>query len=453
MQVIVLNRIRTKLFLLILFMSIGGLGVTALMVNYQVDFHFNEYVQDEQARELQGMKELLESNYQNNLDWSGSQEILKNYIHGRKVIIFLQEVDSGNVIFSNVDSPGYGRRRSTELERMKRISIYNQEGESAAFLYWELQGQNRFQGEHSNIFLDKVNHSIITVAVLMIILTIIVSLLLSRYFTRPLLKMNKLASAVEGGNYEKRLQIRGNDEISHLGNSLNIMTARLQYLEKVRKESTDDLAHELRTPLTIISGYITAMKDEVLPVDDTTLREMEDEINRLIRLVNRLNELAESEEKILNFKPQKVDFKELLQQTVSFYKKEASQRKLQLNTKIIGDKFVFRGDRDGLKSIIVNLLSNAIKFTPEGGKIDIELKREENKLFFKLKNEGVEIPEKDLPYIFSRFYRGDKSRLEESGGTGLGLTITHKLVRAHQGKITVESKNGVTVFTVVLPIN
>ena len=453
LQVINLSKIGTKLFIIILLMSIGGLLAAALIINYQIDAYFSEYVYQEQVQELQGIKELIENNYQQDDNWTNIQNLLENYIHGRKVIIKLIETNNNEVIFSNLDRRGYGRRQNNfNLEDSNKIPIENEEGIVIANLYWNLPGQNRFDGEQSSLFMKNVNNSIFWIAVSIVILTVIVSFFFSRYFTRPLLKMNKLTSAVAEGNYNHKINVRGNDEISELGQSLNKMTSRLNYLEKTRDESTGDLAHELRTPLSIISNYLTAIKDGVLPGDENTFEEIEEEIKRLLRLVNRLEDLAETEKKILNLNKKIINFKSLLKKVTSLYRKEAEQNQINLNLSFKGDNFKTYGDKDALKTIIVNLLVNAIKYTPENGHIDLRLENKSNSLIFKVKNNGKEIPEKDLPYIFSRFYRTDKSRSKNTGGVGLGLTITRKLVKAHQGKISAKSNNGVTVFTVNLKI-
>ena len=453
LQVIKMSKIGTKLFIIILLMSVGGLIAAAFLINSRIDLHFEEYIYLEQEQELQGIKELIENNYQKDNNWENIDELLDNYIHGRRVIIELVETKNNNTIFSNLDSPGYGRRHGEyDRETAESLTIKDNREETAAYLYWALPGQNRFEIEHSSIFLENVNQTVFWIASIMVILTIIVSFLFSRSFTRPLLKMNKLASAITRGNYKQEINIRGNDEISELGKSLNKMSSRLHYLEKIRKESTEDLAHELRTPLSIISSYITGLKDGVLPPDNTTLKEMEEELKRLIRLVNRLEDLAESEQKIINLNPEKINLKSLLEKIISFYRKKADQKNIKIEKKYHGKNFTMMGDKDALKTIIVNLLTNAIKYTTRQGEIIINLSENKETLILKIKNTGVNIPEKDLPYIFTRFYRTDKSRSTKTGGIGLGLTITRKLVRAHKGKISAANKENYTVFTVSLPI-
>ena len=458
-----MSKIATKLFLLVFLLSVGGLVIAALFINYQIDHHFDQYVLQEQAEELRGIKELIEKNYHQDNNWENTQNLLNNYIHGRRVLVELIEADTGKVIFSNHEQRGSGRRHTTfEGDTAGSLTIeditreQNNE-QSLAYLSWKLPARNRFESDHSSVFLKNVNRTIFWVAALLIVLSIIISWLFSRYFTKPLLKMNRLTAAVKQGDYQQKVDIKGDDELSQLGNSLNEMVKRLKHLEKTREESTANLAHELRTPLAIISNYVTGLKDGILNPDNTTLKEIEEEISRLKRLVDRLEDLTASGQKLIELQPETFNLKTLINNVVALYKKQAREKEITINTRFttpddISD-FQFHGDRDAIKSIIINLLTNALKYTPTMGEISLIVNNTEEAVIFKIKDNGIGIPKQDLPYIFSRFYRTDKSRSTDTGGVGLGLTITRQLVRAHNGKIEVDSKPGQTVFTVVLPHN
>lgn len=449
-----MTKIGTKLFIVILVLAVGGLTAAGLLINFQVGSYFREHVFREQQQELYGIKELIEQNIYRDQSWASVVEILENYIHGRRVLLELVDFDSGELIFSNLERRGQSHRQHNfRLQQPEKIVIEDGSGEPAAHLHWELQGQNRFENTDSSYFMANVNSTIIKVAFFVIILTIIVSFFLSRYFTEPLVKMNNLAAGVAEGQYDQKINLNRNDELGELAEVLNKMSSRLDYLEKTREESTSDLAHELRTPLTIISNYLCAMEDGVLPLEKETLIEMKEEINRLLKLVDRLEELAETEEKILNLNKQSVDLQKITQNIISFYKQEAKQKNIELKFLCIGDLFTIKGDQNGLKTIIVNLLSNAVKYTPSEGHITLQLQEKKEKIILEVINSGPGIDKQDLPFIFSRFYRTDKSRSQKSGGAGLGLTITRKLVQAHGGEISAESKPGLTKFSIHFPLN
>ena len=442
-----MSKIGFKLFLVILIMSTAGLIITAFVVNYRIEHHFQQYVYRQREQEVKELVNVLEQNYQGN--WQVDSNLLNRYVSGNRLIIFLFNKE-GDLLYTNYDTPGSGRRQNDfALEEANEQILYDNNQE-IGYLYWQLPGRQRMDEiTPGNHFIGNVNRAVFLVTAVMVILAILVGFFLSRYLTSPLLKMNKMTAAIAGGNYDVRVKIRGDDELNQLANSLNRMTVRLKYLEKAKEESAGDLVHELRTPLSIIANYLTAIKDGVFRADSAIIGEMTGELSRMEKLVSRLEELSETEQKLIYMDKQDIDLKKILKQAVTNFKKEAATKEVKLRLNIKGDNFVMFGDEDGLKTVFNNLIANAVKYSLQGGKVTVSLLKDKQQLVVRVKDEGIGIPQKDLPYIFERFYRTDKSRSTKTGGTGLGLTIVRKLIKAHDGEIRVSSDSKGTVFTVV----
>ncbi|MEJ6951824.1 sensor histidine kinase [Natronospora cellulosivora (SeqCode)] len=482
-----MSRIGMKIFLVVLLMSIAGLLITVFFINYGVGVYFSQYLREELDIRIDQLADRLEENVQDN-QIERIPMLIDEFARNQRMVLYMETID-GEVLFSNIDHRGYGRRQDQMMhisdlqpgvKGIDMLTIKDEDGNDFAYLFWELAGQHRHATEQSSLFLSNVNRTLLIVTLFMVLLASFISLFLSRYITLPLIKMNNLATKVAEGDYKQKVEIRKGDEFAELGDSLNKMTARLDYLNRLREESVGDLAHELRTPLAIVSNYLMAIRDGVLKNDESTFQEMELELARLQRLVNRLEDLAEIDKKILNLDKEKIDLKELLDSLVCFYSQEAERKNIDFSTCFIEKDVFIEGDYDSLKTIFMNLLSNAFKYTSSDGKVSLELYLQNNKklcnsdrigirencildldnieddgdkVIVKIIDTGIGISKNELPYIFSRFYRTDKSRSSQTGGTGLGLTIVKKLLKAHGGKIYVDSKEtvneGSTVFTLV----
>ncbi|MBE6781486.1 MAG: HAMP domain-containing histidine kinase [Ruminococcaceae bacterium] len=273
---------------------------------------------------------------------------------------------------------------------------------------------------------------------------------------RPLKYMSLAAKSVAQGDFSKRVPVMSNDEIGELSVLFNKMTDSLSRSESTSKNFVANVSHELKTPMTTISGFIDGIIDGT--IDDSKkdyyLRIISQEVKRLSRLVQSMISLSklESGENPINYDTFR------LSDTVIAVAMSMEQSINDKNIDICGlDRLTeteITGDCDLIYQVIYNLTDNAVKFTQEYGKIDFSLHRIEDKLEFKIKNTGDGIPQKDLPHIFERFYKTDKSRSSNKESLGLGLYICKTIVEIHEGKINVISKQGeFTEFTVVLPIN
>ncbi len=446
----VMSKIGLKLFCIILIMSTGSLLFTAVLLNSRVRHHFEEYIYEETFQEVTSLISVIEEAYQQEGNWRSAEDFFRRYFTDGQLLFYFQTEDGQT--YSNINIMGQGRRMERfSIESAEHYQLHNQQGEVVADFYWHFPIQQRGATRRGVEFLENINNTVFLVGAIMALLSIIISFILSRYLTGPLVKMNKVTSAVAGGNYNLQVKLRGNDELTELGESLNRMVRRLKYLEKVREESTDDLVHELRTPLSIISSYLAALEDGVFELDVVLINEMQEELQRLEKLIGGLEQLVDVEKNVFALNNTELDLEKIIEQVIHNFNEKAREKGIKLSFKTDQKNYTVRGDPSGVKIIFNNLVSNSIKYSEEDSEVVISLTKKADSCIVQVIDHGIGIPQKDIPFIFERFYRTDKSRSTSTGGSGLGLAITRNLVRLHQGEITVSSEEHRTVFKVIIP--
>jgi signal transduction histidine kinase len=301
-------------------------------------------------------------------------------------------------------------------------------------------------------FLDRVRQSLFLAGVLAIGLALLLGLLISWRLTAPLRQLTHAAGAIAAGDLSQRVPAKGGDELGELGQAFNEMAASLEDGEALRRNMMADVAHELRTPLTVIQGNLQAILDGVYPLDEAQVASLFDETRLLTRLVDDLRELALAEAGQLRLEHEMIDMASLAQGAVGNFSPGAEAAGLKLESAISGESLEVTGDADRLGQVLRNLISNALRHTPAGGRVTVTVRRSGERVLLEVADTGTGISPEDLPHVFDRFYRGDKSRSRRGGGAGLGLAIARQLVIAHGGEIDAESTLGAgTTFRVSLP--
>jgi signal transduction histidine kinase len=329
-----------------------------------------------------------------------------------------------------------------------------------------------FYSETETRFLTSINRLLLMAGIILTLFSVVVSIVLSRAIARPILKAGEAARQIakvhSGEMKTEQLVIRIDDryktrELADLSRSINDLAAELEEGERRQKQLSSDIAHELRTPLTCLQGNIEAMIDGVYKPDKEHLESCHEEIIRLTNLVQDLNTLTSLEWESLILNKVEFDLAKLLQVTAEQWKPAAREKRIDLLMNLRESPII--ADYDRLKQVFINLLSNAIKYTDSGSvTITIEdgvsgstgssanSKTEGDHYTVTIADTGIGIPKNDLPHIFERFYRSDKSRSRSTGGAGIGLTIAAAIVRAHGGKIIAENqkKGSGSIFRVWL---
>lgn len=298
-----------------------------------------------------------------------------------------------------------------------------------------------------------INRSLLLGGSLAIVIALILTLVLSRRMTSPIGVLAKAARRLGRGDLSQRVQLQGEGEVAALAQAFNFMAADLEHAEQLRRNLVADVAHELRTPLSNIQGYLEAIRDEVIKPNAATIRSLNEEAALLSRLVNELQELSLAEAGELKLVYQEEDITKLVKQAVTPWQPQLAAKEISLSLDLSDNLPLVNIDWQRVNQVLHNLLENAVAYTHKGGTISVAAMTQGDWVEVSVSDTGEGIPAEDLPHIFERFYRVDKSRARATGGSGLGLTIAKRLVEAHGGKITVQSKLGKgSRFSFTLPI-
>ncbi len=292
-------------------------------------------------------------------------------------------------------------------------------------------------------YLERTNQALTLAALAAAALALVVGFLLARSLTRPLHALTEATEKMAGGELDQQVSITSHDEIGELAESFNRMSRQVARANRLRKQMTADIAHDLRTPLTVIAGYVESMRDGDLAPTPERLDTMYTEIERLQTLVQDLRLLAitDAGELRLNLAP--LDPRALLERIARSFQFSARQKDIDLRLEADPDLPEINADEARLDRVLSNLVGNAIRHTPAGGVITIVATRKEGNFIVSVEDTGEGIPPADLPFIFDRFYRVDRSRTDAEGASsGLGLAIARALVEAHGGSLSAESEIG-----------
>jgi two-component system, OmpR family, sensor histidine kinase BaeS len=275
---------------------------------------------------------------------------------------------------------------------------------------------------------------------------------LVRRLVRPIERMMVLAEGIAQGNYSCRVETRGPDEIVRLSDALNRMAEGLQRVEALRRDLVANVAHELRTPLSTLQGYLEALRDGIAPPTSETLASLHEEVLRLVRLVDALHQLSQFDARVSRLRLTEVDLPELARRLLTAYGSECAHRKMAVG--VVSDVGIPRvqADADLVSQALRNLLDNALRYGEEGTQIAVAISRRDGAVRVTVQNTGEGISAEDLPYIFERFYRGEKSRSRDTGGAGIGLALIREIARAHGGGAGAESAGGLTTVWFTLSL-
>ncbi len=293
------------------------------------------------------------------------------------------------------------------------------------------------------------------VPLLLPILAILIGARVFRNMSNPFANIMAAADTLADGDLSVRVSEHGPSEMQRMARAFNRMAEELERAENQRRNLTADVAHELRTPLHIIQGNLEGVIDGVYPPTPEHFEAMLDETRLLARLVDDLQTLSLAEAGQLPLHLGAVDLVELLQDVCTSFSGQAEQAGVALTMEVAGDedKLKILGDGDRLDQVFSNLVGNALRFTSSGGRVILNAAATPEGARVSVRDSGAGIPPEDIPYIFERFWKGDRARSRgKGGGSGLGLAITQQLVQAHGGQICVESElNQGSVFSVFLP--
>jgi len=272
--------------------------------------------------------------------------------------------------------------------------------------------------------------------------SLVLSLVLSRGISRPLAQLTAATRALTAGDLDVRVPERAPGEVGELATAFNTMAAEMARTDQLRRNLTADVAHELRTPLSVIRGKLEGVLDGVYPATAEHLAPVLEETRLLTRLVEDLQLLALADAGQLPLEKRPADVTDLLRDAQVNFGPQAEDRGIALEVQVPADLPAVSIDPRRVAQVLGNLVTNALRHTPEGGQVTLAAQAGEGAVVVSVSDTGAGIPAEELPYIFERFWRGEKSRSRAGGGSGLGLAIARQLVELHGGAIHVESAPG-----------
>ena len=290
----------------------------------------------------------------------------------------------------------------------------------------------------SNI-VNQVVKSIAIIGILSIMTSIAIIWIISRRTLNPITNIVNTSKYLSKGDFTKRIDQSVSGELSEIVTAFNYMASELQKLDEQRKIMIADIAHELRTPMTNLKGYIEGWSDGIIKPDNETLKILDYQVNTLSKIIDDLSTLSLAESGMLSLSISEFGLNNKISEIINNFRLRSESQNINIINNITPD-ITINYDPQRFTQIVTNILNNSILATDDGGIISFSTSTNNNNLLLKISDNGTGIPKDELPYIFDRFYRTDKSRNRQSGGSGLGLSIVKYLIESHNGTIKINSE-------------
>ncbi|MCH6266652.1 MULTISPECIES: sensor histidine kinase [Neobacillus] len=453
-----MHSISRRLSLFFIACTIASILLVTLTVNLTVTNKFNQYMMDIQNKRYERIIAYFEDAYKKDgrLTENTGIELMHEAYMGNYCITLRDQHEQTiwgmdpkeiknqlNMGTMPVQQKGVYTTKTFKLNEEDKVVGYVDIGQYSSVLLTE-EDQN---------FKSSINKSIIASGLLTLLIITGLGLYFSKQFSSPIKEVAKLSVDLSKGNFNSKSVVKSNiHELEDLRKSVNILAGKLQFQDMLRQRLISDISHEIRTPLNVLQNNLEAMIDGVYPVTQEKLHYLNEEVIRFGRLINNLNVLKEFESESTKLSYEIIELDQLLLELCRDFHAPSEKKKLKIDLAIQPDKkFSITGDKDKIKQVFVNLLANAIKFTTAGGRILVQLYEKNDDIIVEVVDTGIGINKEDLPFIFERLYRGDKSR-QEIEGNGIGLTIVKNILQLHDASIEAESEEGIgSKFTICFP--
>lgn len=418
--------LRARLAVALVAVALLAVGLAAVIVSFGIAPRVDQAARSRLTRSATHAADLAATVYQDSGGWTGTARTELTHLAGLEGLRMELTLPSGVVALG--PAPFGTTASAAVLVGGRQIGMATVSSPSGALLTPEEQA---LEGSLDQLHLIAAGAAALA--------ALVVGLLLAGALSRPLRRIRATAERLERGELDARVTPGGEPEAAALGRALNRLAETLEREEELRKASVADLAHELRTPVNGLLSRIEAAQDEMLPLGDN-LSAMHDEAERLTRLVDDLARLADAERPGLLLEKQPVDLAAVASGIAHSFAPRFADAGIAFTT--TAESVWVTGDPVRLEQIVTNLLTNARDYTEPGGEVQLGVRRDDETAVLEVSDTGVGIAAEDLRHLFTRFWRGDRSRSRAKGGAGLGLAIVRELVRAHDGRIEVDSKPG-----------
>ena len=451
-----MKSIKFRLTLTITICSLLSLLIAYIMINITINSRFNSYLEVNQNKRDERIVQVFRENYTRDGRWTEYSGT-----------VLVREAEISNFTLSLLD---WDRNPIWTMDPLKMIEAQKLENPANPFTIeqyvpYEIPVKVEDQivgyvviGQFSSLiispddsnFINSISYSVFLSAIIATAAVLFIAMFFTRQFSEPIEKISNIAYNLSSGELTARVKDKSDvTEIEKLRQSINTLGEKLDRQDTLRRRLVSDVSHELRNPLNVLQTNLEAIIDGILPATPERLQTLNSEVIRFGKLIDNLNILKQFESESMKVRMQELDLEELLQEVHINFQGVAKDKNIKLKFEHPRrGNFTIIGDKHSLSQVMTNILHNALKFTPRNGEISIKLYKDASDCYVRIKDNGIGIPKDELPYIFERFYRVDKSR-EVTEGSGIGLTIVNNIVKLHGGKITVNSVLGKgTVFTI-----
>lgn len=433
---------------------VGSLAVEATTKS------FDDFTTDLWERNIAAQSKYYYDYYiNNNNSWDGVQNIARfayhisnssqKYLDITTVNVILTDTDGEILLHPDIDM--IGGHISTNLLNYGSALVLPK-GEIIGYIFPDAYFDSRFWYLEQN-FSNQVLYAIIRGIVLTSIFAVLLGIALSKTIVTPLKELIRAVSQMSKGNFNEQLPVYSDDELGELSRSFNTMAEEIEKETTIRQQMFADISHELKTPLTVLATKLETSLEHNKPLATEDTAALYDEVIRLKSMVGEMQDLSRLEAKQTVLNKTLIDFRSFFSEFLTLIEAEAEDRKIDFQVEIAPSTDYCYADPYRLKQIVLNLVNNGLRYTQENGKVELKVESDEENFIITVTDNGMGISKEDLPYIFQRFYRAEKSRERSSGGSGLGLAITKGFIEAHGGTISVESTLGEgSSFKVTLPL-
>ncbi len=437
--------LRLRLLLATILVVVVAVGVTAYAASQGTIQEFQHYVESGGSLRYRRFAHVLTDSYLSDNGWGDIQSEVERMgqITGQRVVI----ADAQGKIVGDSERILVGKPVNSKWPPPSATILV--EGQRVGALYIDpVAGPNAAD----LAFLSAVNRSVLVGALIAGLAAVAVTLVLSGRILRPIERLTEAAQRMEKGDLSARVPVETNDEIGKLAHAFNAMAGSLAQQEQLRRNMVGDVAHELRTPLTNLRGYLEATRDGLIPPDAGLVDNLYEETMLLSRLVADLQELAQAEAGQLQLVRQPSSLPAIIDQAVEILRPQTDAKGVDLCIDVPPNLPRVNVDPERVGQVLRNLLNNALAHT-SSGTITVAAREIDGMVEVSVQDTGMGIKPEQLPFVFDRFYRADRSRARQTGGAGLGLAIVKQLVQAMGGTVGAESQLGVgSRFYFTLPV-
>ncbi|MBI2869254.1 MAG: HAMP domain-containing protein [Chloroflexi bacterium] len=465
-----IHSLRFRLLLSFTVVILAAVGAVYFFVGRTTGSEITHYGERSEQVRISRVGFQLYRYYRENGGWDGIQPYIEQWgsLYGQRIIL----TGAGGVVMGDSEGKLLGQAYAPETPGLTPSPVWESnvmgkvyisplsDPESPRpwtvprYLYPGLDAPPAFPSPVS--LSQTISRYLLWGALMAIGIALILTFFLSRRILAPVRSLVQAAERLGRGDLSYRVNLKDRGEMGGLARAFNSMAGDLERAEELQRNMVADIAHELRTPLSNIRGYLEAMRDGVIAADAEAIRSLDEEAALLSRLVEDLQDLSLAEAGRLSLDRQLSDIACVVRQAVATKQNQAAAKCLSITVSLPDDLPPVEIDALRISQVLRNLLENAIAHSGSGGAVNIGVRNQGGALAVTVADTGEGIPAADLPYIFERFYRVDKSRARATGGSGLGLTIARRLVEAHGGRIEAQSQPGqgsCFTFTLPLPVN